>query len=110
MATGPHRVLVVDDEPAVCSLIGDQLRRQGYDCTVATQPEQAIGLLDGGAFDLILLDISMPRLSGPDVFVCAKRKAPDCRVVLITAHGTRDCVAQALFLPEKAAPVRREVA
>jgi len=31
-------------------------------------------------------------------------------VVLITAHGTRDCVAQALFLPEKAAPVRREVA
>jgi DNA-binding NtrC family response regulator len=110
MATGPYRVLVVDDEPAVCALIGDELRRQGYDCTVATQPEQAIGLLDGGAFDLILLDISMPRLSGPDVFVCAKRKAPDCRVVLITAHGTRDCVAQALFLPEKAAPVRREVA
>jgi putative two-component system response regulator len=98
MATGPYRVLVVDDEPAVCALIGDELRQQGYDCTIVTQPEQAIGLLGGGAFDLILLDISMPRLSGLDVLVCAKRKAPVCRVVLITAHGTRDRVAQALFL------------
>jgi len=98
VATGPYRVLVVDDEPAVCALIQDVLRQQGCDCTVATEPEQAIALLDGDAFDLILADISMPRLSGLDVLVCAKRKAPDCRVVLITAHGTRDRVAQALFL------------
>ena len=98
MADGPYRVLVVDDEPAVCALIGDELRPQGYDCTVATKPEQAIALLGGGAFDLILADISMPRLSGLDVLIYAKRKAPDCRVVLITAHGTRDHVAQALFL------------
>jgi DNA-binding response OmpR family regulator len=87
MATGPYKVLVVDDEPAVCALIGDELRQQGYDCTVATQPEQALVLLDGDAFDLILLDISMPRLSGLDVLVCAKRKAPDCRVVTPQAIG-----------------------
>jgi putative two-component system response regulator len=37
-------------------------------------------------------------LSGLDVLVCAKRKAPGCRVVLITAHGTPNRVAQALFL------------
>ncbi len=98
MASGPYRVLVVDDEPAVCALIQDELRHQGYNCTVASEPEQAIELLDGDAFDLIVADISMPRLSGLDVLVCAKRKAPDCRVVLITAHGTRDRVAQALFL------------
>ena len=76
MVTGSYRVLVVDDEPAVCALIGDELRQEGYDCTVATEPEQAISLLDGDAFDLILADISMPRLSGLDVLVCAKRKAP----------------------------------
>ena len=93
MATGPYRVLVVGDEPTVCALIGDHLRQQGYDLTVATEPEQAIALLDGGALDLILTDISMPRLSGLDVLVCAKRKPPDCRVVPITAHGTRDHVA-----------------
>jgi len=98
MTTGPYRVLVVDDEPAVSALIGDELRRHGYDCTVATQPEQAIRLLDADTFDLILTDISMPRLSGLDVLVYAKRKAPDCRVVLITAHNTRDHIAQALFL------------
>jgi len=98
MATGPYRVLVVDDEPAVCAFIQDEFRQQGYDCTVATEPEQAIALLDGDAFDLILADISMPRLSGLHVLVYAKQKAPDCRVVLITAHGTRDHVAQALFL------------
>lgn len=98
MATGPWRVLIVDDEPAVCALIQDELGRQGYQCVVATEPAQAVRQLDGGAFDLILTDISMPSLSGLDVLVCAKRRTPDCRVVLITAHSTRDRIAQALFL------------
>jgi len=77
MATGPYRAPVVNDEPAASALIGDELRRQGYDCTVATKSKQAIAPLDGDAFDLILPDISMPRLNCLDVPVCAKRKAPD---------------------------------
>jgi response regulator RpfG family c-di-GMP phosphodiesterase len=98
MATGPFRILVLDDEPAACALIGDELRRQGYDGTIATEPEQAIALLDGDPFDPVITDVSMPRLSGLDVLVHAKRKVPDGRVALITAHGTHDHIAQALFL------------
>lgn len=93
-----YKVLIVDDEPAVCALIRDELRQQGYQCMIATEPERAIALLKGLAFDLVILDISMPRLSGLDVLVCVKRKAPDCRVVLITAYATRETIAQALFL------------
>ena len=98
MASGPCRALVVVDEPAPCALVGDELRQRGYDCTVGAHPEQSLGLLDGNAFDLVLAGISPPRLSGLDVLVCAKRKAPDCRAVLITAHGTRGRVAQTPFL------------
>jgi putative two-component system response regulator len=98
MPTCPYRVLVVDNEPAVCALIQDELRQQGYECKIATDAEQAVVLLGRQAFEVMIVDISMPRLSGLDVLVCSKRKAPDCRVVLITAHGTRDLVARALFL------------
>ena len=91
-------MLAVDDDPAVCAFIGDELRRHGYDCTVVAQPARAVALLDSEKFDLILADISMPGLSGLDMLVYAKRKAPNCRVVLITAHGMREHVAKALFL------------
>lgn len=97
-ASGLRRVLVVDDEQEVCALVGDELSQHGYDCQLATEPEQALALLDEGAFDLVITDISMPRLSGLDVLLYARRKAPDCRVVLMTGHGKRDYVAQALFL------------
>jgi len=98
MATGPFKIPVVDDEPAVRAFLGDQLRQQGYQCVAATRPEQAIALFDGGAFDLILTDTSTPRLSGLNVLLCAKRRALDCRVVLITSQGTHDHVGQAFFL------------
>ncbi|MCY2932406.1 MAG: response regulator [Planctomycetota bacterium] len=88
----------MDDEPAVCALIQDELRREGLHCTVATAPEYAIRLLDGKTFDLVITDICMPRIGGMDILVYARRKSPNCRVVLITGQGTRDLVAQALFL------------
>ena len=52
MAASPYRVLVVDDEAAVCAFVQDELCQQGCDCAVATDPQQAIALLDGDAFDL----------------------------------------------------------
>jgi DNA-binding response OmpR family regulator len=59
MTTGdPCKILIVDDEPAVGALIGAELRQQGHACTLATGPEQAIALLDGGAFDLVITDIA----------------------------------------------------
>ena len=96
--TGSCRVLVVDDEPEICVLIADELCRQGYQCTIATDPERAIALLGVMAFDLVITDICMHRLSGLEVLICAKRNTPACRVVLMTACGTRDFVAQALDL------------
>ncbi len=94
----PARILIVDDEPSVCSLLGDELRQQGYECTVATASEHAIELLDGDGFELVLTDIAMPRVSGLDLLVSVRRKLPHCRVVLMTAYGTTECIAQALFL------------
>jgi CheY-like chemotaxis protein len=101
-------VLVVDDEPAVCALIGDERGQQGYDCTVAAQPEQSLGLLDGDAFDLIPADISMPRFSGLDVLACANARFDP----KIAAAALAWCQPhrEALFLPGRAAPARQEVA
>jgi two-component system cell cycle sensor histidine kinase/response regulator CckA len=62
------RVLVIDDEPAVGRTI-QRLLGQGYDVTPLTSGRAAIGLLArGDEFDVILCDLSMPEVSGMEVY------------------------------------------
>jgi CheY-like chemotaxis protein len=60
-------VLVVEDCPQIAALEADLLRTSGRRALVAADGEEALALLEGTAVDLILLDLSMPGLSGQDV-------------------------------------------
>jgi CheY-like chemotaxis protein len=71
----PARILLVDDEPSLLLVVGDQLRLEGYEVTTAQNGEEALQALRTATPDLIILDISMPgmtglallkKLSGPD--------------------------------------------
>ena len=64
-ATVP-RVLLVDDEPGIRHLCKTYLRHEGFQCSDAGNGEEALQLLGSQAFDLVLLDIDMPRLSGAE--------------------------------------------
>lgn len=78
------RVLVVDDAPDVRRLTEKLLSRCGYEALGAGGGEEAIRLCSAGSspVDLVLLDLNMPGLSGPETFVALRGENPDLPVIL----------------------------
>ena len=61
------KILIVDDEEPIANLIRMNLMRQGYNCTCAYDGQQAADLLEKNPFDLVLLDIMLPKFDGYDL-------------------------------------------
>ncbi|MCK4277502.1 MAG: response regulator [Phycisphaerae bacterium] len=98
MEAASTAVLVVGDEPQICSSIGATLSRCGFDCRVCTDPQQAKQLLDERQFDLLISDIAMSQVSGLDLLVHIKHNAPNCKVIFTTDVSNKEHLAQALVL------------
>ncbi|MHB8489495.1 MAG: response regulator transcription factor [Candidatus Dormibacteria bacterium] len=79
------RVLIVDDEPAIVRLIRDYLERAGFDVITATNGEDALQGFTRGRPDLVILDLSLPRMDGLDV-ARALRRAGDVPIIMLTAR------------------------
>jgi len=89
MTTTRKKILAVDDDPLAAGPLRQILTEKGYDVTSAPSGEEALSLLSRDTFDLVLLDVAMPGLSGYDV---CRRIRQDPRlhnvpVVFLTAHG-----------------------
>lgn len=79
------RILCVDDEHAIRTLLQSQLEQEGYDVEIADDGDVAIAKLDASAFDVVLLDIRMPKVGGIDVLKHVRDRAMKCRVIMLTA-------------------------
>ncbi len=90
------RILVVDDEPQIMQLCVKVLSRAGHEAEGVTHGEEALGRLASAAVDLLVVDYKMPGLNGFEVIRRARSLCPDLRVVMITGHGTREVVGEAL--------------
>lgn len=82
-------VLVVDDEEPVRRLEARLLTDSGYTCTTAADVSQACTKMQQEAFDLILIDVNMPRSSGLDLVRHAANEYPETATVMVT--GVDDC-------------------
>lgn len=81
-----HRILVVDDEPAVTALLAYNLRKAHYEVLVAADGREALQLAREASPDLILLDLMLPEVDGLDV--CRElRKTSSVPIIMITALG-----------------------
>ncbi|RJX27999.1 MAG: response regulator [Dethiobacter sp.] len=95
----PHkpRILIVDDElgprEALRMILSDD-----YDVVAASNGNQAMENLSRLEFDLVILDIRMPDISGIDLLAEVRKKAPDTEVVMITAYASVDTATNALRL------------
>jgi len=78
------RVLLVDDEDPVRDAHADGLRAEGHEVVAASRGEEALALLAGGAFDLVITDLSMAGMSGFDVALGVKKIRPAVPVILLT--------------------------
>jgi two-component system response regulator PilR (NtrC family) len=90
------RILVVDDEPAILSLLATVLREKGWDVTEASSGTEGIDLLEHEPFDVILTDLVMPGDSGIDLLRAAKEIHPDVEVILMTGYATADTAIEAM--------------
>jgi DNA-binding response OmpR family regulator len=98
IGTGSFLVLVVDDEATMRRSLADILRLEGYHVQMAESGEEAIQRLKNETYDLILLDLKMPGMSGVEVLRFAAGISPETQVILLTAHGSLESAIEALRL------------
>lgn len=95
--TETSSILIVDDETGVCDVLERWLSREGHDCEVAFSGKSALERLDQGTFDVMLLDITLPEMSGLDVLAHARQAQPDMSVVMVSGaaddEAARTCMA-----------------
>ena len=85
MAEASARILLVDDEEAIQTLLAYPLRKEGYDVVAARDGRQALDLFAAQRFDLVVLDVMMPRLDG--IEVCRRlRSRSQVPIIMLTAR------------------------
>ncbi|MEN8264075.1 MAG: sigma-54 dependent transcriptional regulator [Nitrospirota bacterium] len=93
-----HRILVIDDEESIRALLKDFLETKGLEVVTASNGETGISLLKEDKFDLFLLDLMMPGISGLDVLREVTAEKIDIPSIVITAHATVQTAVEAMKL------------
>jgi DNA-binding response OmpR family regulator len=97
-ATAKHSVLVVDDEPIVCHSVRKILSKQRCAVEEVFDVDAAMLKLRLNKYDLVLLDLKMPKRSGMEVLKSIKSRWPDLPVIVVTGHGTIETAIEATKL------------
>jgi DNA-binding NtrC family response regulator len=95
---GKSRVLVVDDEEALRYLLSTELAAEGYDVETAGDGDEAIEAIRQKDYDVVLLDIKMPRVDGFEVLRFIKQNKPEIKVIMLTAYADVKNAIEALKL------------
>jgi len=81
------RVLVVEDEAGLRLTLSDRLTSEGYAVDTASDGEAGLAQAASGSYDLIVLDVMLPRLNGFDVLRELRKRGVDTPVIMLTAKG-----------------------
>ena len=92
----PSRILVVDDEANIRRLLERFLARLGHDVVTAPAVPEALALLEGEPFDLVLTDLRMPGPSGLDLLAEVRARRPETRTMLMSAHADMESASAAI--------------
>ena len=92
------KMLLVDDEPSILSVLSTLLRAEGYDVTTALGGDVAIPILEEDTFDLMISDIRMSPVNGLQLLQKAHDNYPKMAVLMLTAYGSVETAIEALKL------------
>jgi|WetSurMetagenome_2_1015567.scaffolds.fasta_scaffold113050_3 DNA-binding NtrC family response regulator len=90
------RILIVDDEQMICTLLLEILGEQGYVCETAENTGKALEILRNHAFDIALVDVKMPGLSGMDLLSAIHKSYKSTSVIMITAVNDISTAVEAI--------------
>ncbi len=90
------RILIVEDEVGIARFLESALRAEGFATEVAADGDVGERLALNGDYDLVLLDVMLPRRSGLDVLASIRRGRPEVPVIMLTALGEKEDVVAGL--------------
>jgi DNA-binding NtrC family response regulator len=91
-----RRVLVVDDDGSLRRVMEVQLQQLGYMAAAAPAGEEALRMLQGAQYDLVITDLRMPGMSGLELLRAIRSGYPDVVVIIMTAFGAIDTAVDAM--------------
>lgn len=92
------RILIVDDEQMICSVLARRLTKEGYSCVTAKNGREALSLFYKDAFSLMISDIKMPEMDGIELLKQVKTVNPRMIVMMVTAFPELDLAVEAMRL------------
>ncbi|RMF80570.1 MAG: sigma-54-dependent Fis family transcriptional regulator, partial [Nitrospirae bacterium] len=92
------RVLVVDDEAGMRDFLQIMLEEEGHEVAVAADVPEAMDLLGGASWDVVITDLKMPGGSGLEVLEAVRERDPGCAVFVMTAYGDTESAVAAMKL------------
>jgi two-component system NtrC family response regulator len=90
------RILVVEDDDSLRYVLQIQLRRSGYETSVAATVSEALEQLQREPQDLVISDLNLPDASGIDLLKTVRAEYPETMVVIVTAYGTIETAVEAI--------------
>jgi DNA-binding response OmpR family regulator len=81
------KLLIVEDEHQMAQALRDNFELEGFEVVVANDGEKGLKCILDGTFDLVLLDVMLPKLSGFDVCKTARKKGIETPIIMLTARG-----------------------
>lgn len=90
------RVLVVDDDVSILGVVAEVLEDDGYEVVTATTAEEALEMLAGPEFALVMSDIRLPGMNGVALLEQIKKDCPRTNVIMITSHASLETSIDAI--------------
>ena len=86
-----NKIAIIDDEQDILNVLKQFLSRSGkFEVEIFSNPMNALSKVKNGQYDLVLLDIMMPQMSGIDFLKETKQSSPNTKVIMMTAYSTQD--------------------
>ena len=81
-----RKILIVDDEADMRAALTAALKGEGYALETAENGKAALDLIETTDYDLVISDVKMPKMTGPELLKAIKAQKPEQRVIMMTAY------------------------
>jgi CheY-like chemotaxis protein len=98
--TGSERILLVEDDESVKTLLTEQLRAQGYTVTDVADPTQAIELAHDADCDLLITDVVMPEMNGRELAERLVAQRPQLKVIYMSGYTDQAIVERGILIQD----------